>query len=378
MSSKTIGQINLKKLQSAFFLTVKIAALLYLFLVAVSLLGGSFKLLGSDFAKSLLNFTSNPILGLISGILATTLFQSSSVTTSIVVGLVAGGAIELKGAIPIIMGANLGTSVTNTIVSLGFIKQRGQFSKAIAAATVHDFFNILTVIVLFPLELYFSFMEKASVIMSNALFGTSSIAYKSPIKAVIKPVSKSIITLFKSSFPSSLGGILLIILSGALITLALYLIVKTTKSILDSNKADVLEKLLSKNQYQSIFFGIIITLAVQSSSITTSLLVPLAGSGVLSVRSILPVTVGANIGTTATAILASMTGNATGLAIALVHFLFNLFGMLIWFVHPKMREVPLKMANKLGELSQRSRSYGVSYVLVMFAILPLVFMAIFR
>ena len=362
----------------AIIIFLKVMLLLYCFLVGVSVLGGSFKFLGADFANSLLQVTSNPFIGLISGMVATTLFQSSSVTTSIVVGFVAGGALSLNGAIPMIMGANLGTSVTNTLVSLGFAKNKAQFSKAIAAATVHDFFNILTTLIIFPLEMSFGFLEKASVYLSGVLFGSSSITYSSPIKAAIKPVSKSIITFFSELFNSNIAGILLIATSALIITMTLYFIVKTTKKVIQSNKAEVIEKLLSKNAYSSVFFGVIITIAVQSSSITTSLLVPLAGSGLLSLRSILPVTVGANIGTTATALLAALAGNVSGLAIALVHFLFNICGTLVWFVHPKMREVPIKLAQKLGQLSQKRRAFGIGYVATVFFVLPLVFMVIFR
>ncbi len=121
-----------------------VISLLFVFLVGVNLLGGSSKMMGGGFAKGLLSVTSNPLLGLFSGMFATVLIQSSSVTTSLVVGLVASGALPLSGAIPMIMGANLGTSVTNTLVSLGYIKNQTHFRDAFAAATIHDFFNILT------------------------------------------------------------------------------------------------------------------------------------------------------------------------------------------------------------------------------------------
>ena len=96
--------------------TLAVVSLLFIFLVGVKTLGSSFKLLGGGFAKGLLNVTANPILGLCSGMFATVLFQSSSVTTSIIVGLVASGSLPLGGAIPMVMGANLGTSVTNSMV----------------------------------------------------------------------------------------------------------------------------------------------------------------------------------------------------------------------------------------------------------------------
>src|SRR5690606_5474619 len=136
-----------------------VVVLLYTFLIGVSTLEGSFKLMGAGFAKGLLTVTANPILGLFSGMFATVLVQSSSVTTSILVGLVASGSLSLNGAIPMVMGANLGTSVTNTLVSLGYIKSQKHFRDAFAAATVHDIFNILTVLVVLPLEIAFGFLE---------------------------------------------------------------------------------------------------------------------------------------------------------------------------------------------------------------------------
>ena len=130
-----------------------VLVLLFVFLVGISVLGGSFKMMGKDFAIGLLGVTSKPIVALFSGMLATVLVQSSSVTTSIIVGLVASGTLPMNGAIPMIMGANLGTSVTNSIVSLGYMKNQANFRIAFAAATIHDLFNFLTVLVMLPLEM---------------------------------------------------------------------------------------------------------------------------------------------------------------------------------------------------------------------------------
>ena len=137
-----------------------VIAALYLFLVGIKGLSTGIKHLGGDFANEIMSTTSNPFLALFIGILATTLFQSSSTTTSIIVGMVSGGAISLSGAIPMIMGANIGTTVTNTIVSMGHINRGNEFKRAFSASTVHDFFNILSVSILFPLEMAFGFLEK--------------------------------------------------------------------------------------------------------------------------------------------------------------------------------------------------------------------------
>ena len=161
---------------------------LYLFLVGINGLSSGIKQLGGDFAKGIMTATGDPFISLFIGILATTLFQSSSTTTSLIVGMVSGGAITLTGAIPMIMGANIGTTVTNTIVSIGHIKRGNEFKRAFAASTVHDFFNILAVLILFPLEIAFGLIEKTSTGLGTILFGSISTdeVFKSPIKAAIK------------------------------------------------------------------------------------------------------------------------------------------------------------------------------------------------
>lgn len=354
---------------------ISVLLLLFVFLIGVKVLGGSFKMMGGGFAKGLLNVTSNPLLGLFSGMFATVLIQSSSVTTSLVVGLVASGALPLGGAIPMIMGANLGTSVTNSLVSLGYLKNQKHFRDAFAAATIHDFFNILTVAVLLPIELMTGFLERSAQYLANALYGSSaSMNYKSPIKAAIKPFAGGVKT-FVTEFlglSGTTGGIVMTLIAAALIITALSLIVKIMKVLVESNKSGIIENLLSKNGYVAIGFGTLLTIAVQSSSITTSLLVPMAGAGVLTLRSILPVTIGANIGTTTTALLASLTGNVAGLAIALVHFLFNVLGMVLWYMHPKMREIPLKLCEYLANLTMKNRLNGLAYIVGVFFLIPFI------
>lgn len=97
---------------------------LYVFFVSISLLSDSFAFLGEGFARRLVETTDNPFVGSFVGILATSIVQSSSTVTSITVGFVAGGALPVTSAIPIIMiimGSNMGTSVTNAIVAAGQI-----------------------------------------------------------------------------------------------------------------------------------------------------------------------------------------------------------------------------------------------------------------
>ena len=131
---------------------ILVLAYLYVFLVSISLMGSSFKYFGIGFATKLLTMTDNPVVSLFIGLLATAIIQSSSTTTSLIVALVSGGCLTVHNAVPMVMGANIGTTVTNTIVSFFQISRREEFARAFPAAIVHDIFNVMAVMVFLPLE----------------------------------------------------------------------------------------------------------------------------------------------------------------------------------------------------------------------------------
>jgi len=167
-----------------------IIATIYVFLLSIKLLGHSFKLFGKGFAESMIQMTSNPFSGLIIGIVATSLIQSSSTTTSIVVGLVAGGALSLTNAIPIIMGANIGTTITNTLVSIGHIAKRDEFRRAFSASIIHDFFNICAVIVLLPIEINFHIIARVASFLEQGFAGAGGAKLFNPLKFILDPSIK--------------------------------------------------------------------------------------------------------------------------------------------------------------------------------------------
>ena len=139
---------------------------LYLFLIGIGGMGAAFKGEFKETAAKLLEATRSPFVGLFIGILATTIVQSSSTTTSLIVGLVAAGALDVTGAIFMVMGANVGTTVTAKIVSLGHITRKSEFRRAFAASSVHDTFNLITVAIMLPLEYSFQILEKIPTIFN--------------------------------------------------------------------------------------------------------------------------------------------------------------------------------------------------------------------
>jgi sodium-dependent phosphate cotransporter len=340
--------------------------LLYLFILSIQLMGASFKLMGKGFAETLIKTTSNPVVGLLIGILATSIIQSSSTTTSIVVGSVAGGVLTLQGAIPIIMGANIGTTITNTIVSLGHVARKQEFQRAFAAGTVHDFFNILAVIIIFPIEMSFHILEKSATVFSKAFVGVGGIKFLSPLKAITQPI----ILFVKKISPSP---ILILILALVLLFFALVRIVKTMRSLVIGKAEVFLDKYLFKNDLTAFFLAVVVTAIIQSSSITTSLIVPLVGAGLLTVRKIFPYTLGANIGTTVTAILAAfVTLNPIAITVAFAHLLFNIFGIII--IYPFMK-IPIWLAESFAKVSAQSKRNMLLFLIIyfLFYLLPLAY-----
>ena len=130
---------------------------------------------------------------------------------------------------------------------------------------------------------------------------------------------------------------------------------------------------------RAMFFGVIITILVQSSSITTSLVIPLAGAGILNLRQIFPYTLGANIGTTVTSLLASMvSGTIAPLAVALGHLSFNLLGIgLLWPIK-RVREIPIHLAEWFSNLATKNKIYPLLYLLIVFFLIPLSLISMVR
>merc|ERR1711871_416528 len=168
------------------------------------------------------------------------------------------------------------------------------------------------------------------------------------------------------------GGVCLFI-SILGLCICLYALVKTLQAMVMASSTALIKKATNINPYLAIVVGIGITILVQSSSITTSVLTPLVGLDIIKLEAMLPLTLGANIGTTGTALLASMVSDKPeSVQIALCHFFFNIFGILIWFPVPFMREIPLRGARTLGWLTRKNRAFPAVYIIMMFVIFPLI------
>ncbi|MDD1784246.1 Na/Pi symporter [Enterovibrio sp. ZSDZ35] len=349
-------------------------AMLYLLLVSVSMIGSGFKWAAGEQAKELFEFASNPVAGLMIGIVGTALIQSSSTVTAIIVGLVAGG-LPVSMAIPMVMGANVGTTVTNTLVSLGHARCKDEFRRAFTCATVHDFFNLIAVLIFLPLEMMTGFLAKISAWLVSPLSQADDLSMKSLnfIKPITKPVVNGAKSIFEI-FPGNLGGVALVLFGILMVIIAITFMGKLMKKLMVGKAREVLNGAIGRGPIHSIASGTLVTILVQSSSTTTSLVVPLVGTNVLSVRQVYPFTLGANIGTCITALLAAtaVTGpNAVfALQIAIVHLTFNVMGILVIFGIPFLRELPLKCAELLADYAVRTKLAVAGYLGVVFVAVP--------
>ncbi|NWZ35208.1 NPT2A protein, partial [Brachypodius atriceps] len=428
---------------------------LYLFVCSLDVLSSAFQLAGgSKVAGDIFKdnaILSNPVAGLVVGILVTVLVQSSSTSTSIVVSMVSSGLLEVRSAIPIIMGSNIGTSITNTIVALMQAGDRSEFKRAFAGATVHDCFNWLSVLVLLPLEVVSGYLHHVTHLVVASFNIRSGKDAPSLLKIITEPFTKLIIQLDKSVItgiatgdeslrnrslirvwcgpaspqmatvglgtppnctspgPCSTKGIEvlhnitrqkckhlftdtplpdlavgLVLLAGSLVVLCtcLILLVKLLNSLLKGQVAKAIQKVINTDLphplswltgYFAMMVGAGMTFVLQSSSVFTSAITPLIGLGVISIERAYPLTLGSNIGTTTTAILAALASPGDKLAssfqIALCHFFFNISGILLWYPLPFTR-LPIRMAKALGERTAKYRWFAVLYLITCFLLLP--------
>ena len=415
----------MKRVLSATFKTVGILISLYLFVVSLTFLSTSFRILGGRNLSSFFSSSellSNPIVGVMIGILVTVLVQSSSTSTSIIVALVSAG-VEVKHAVPMIFGSNIGTSVTNTIVSMTQVADKEAFRRAFAAATVHDMFNWLTVIVMIILEVSTGAMEWMTEQLVEHMPLNANVSNPDLLKPLTGPLTDIIVQLDKDvlmgwSFnvpkyanvtsilksncnedgspcgfllallgEEGMGlkdvwlGLILLAFSLTLLCGCLITLMKILNSLMGSQMAGLIQKTINADipacpwltGYLGMLVGAVITILVRSSSVFTSTLTPLCGAGLVSLETAYPLTLGSNIGTTTTSILAAFAAEGKylkpSIQIAMVHLFFNITGILIFYPIPFMRW-PIFLARRLGDLTAEYRWFAAMYLILSFFLLP--------
>ncbi|CAK7291368.1 sodium-dependent phosphate transport protein 2C isoform X1 [Vulpes vulpes] len=422
---------------------------LYLFICSLDILSSAFQLLSSKMAGDIFKdnvVLSNPVAGLVIGVLVTVLVQSSSTSSSIVVSMVASKLLTVQACVPIIMGVNVGTSITSTLVSMAQSGDRDEFRRAFGGSAVHSIFNWLTVLILLPLESATALLERLSALALGATSLEPGGQAPDILKVLTKPLTHLIVQLDTDMIASSASGnatngslikrwcgtrevmtsgnssdcgatisgpcpesnsstvveqlpchhlfvgteltdlaVGFILLAASLLLLCtcLVLIVKLLNSVLRGRVAQAVRKVINADfpfpfswlsGYLAILVGAGLTFVLQSSSVFTAAIVPLMGVGVISLERAYPLFLGSNIGTTTTALLAALASPAdmllSALQVALIHFFFNLAGILLWYVVPVLR-LPIPLAKRFGDLTANYRWVAIAYLLLSFLLLPL-------
>lgn len=345
-----------------------ILAAFILFLFSLDLMTSSLQHIGKNVAETILLATSNPFTGLFIGLLITAMLQSSSTTTSLVVALVASGSITLQSAIPIIMGANIGTTITSTIVSLGFISRKKEFRRAVAAGTYHDFFNLLTTIALFPLEYYYGSLSSLSEWIAGFII-TPDLKPKENTVSHIWFGFESVVDFLIQAIPSAF---FLVLLSLGLLFSSILIFRRLISNLLKARSPEVFSRFFFKSQLKSFTWGLLTTAAIRSSTITTSVVVPIVAKKIATLKQAAPFIMGANMGTTITAFIAAALNSniSSGISIAIAHFLFNFIGVILFFPIPVLRKLPIELAEGLGKLTLKYRLAGFVYILLTFFFIP--------
>lgn len=331
-------------------------------------MGESFKQTGEGAIEEIINAASNPFIGLFIGLLSTALIQSSSTSTAMIVTAVASSSIDLTTAVPMIMGANIGTTITSTIISLSYISNRGEFSRAISAAVAHDLFNISVVLVLFPLEYKYSLLTSGAEQLSSLFVGKAETSDVSPISINLFNISyltHAYLNLISNTVVNLIVSFMMLFLSIKFISKSIY------RSLIGTSETK-LKNYIFNDTIKSFTWGTLVTGAIQSSSITTSIIVPFVATNKIKLEKVVPFIIGANIGTTITAFIAVMFESNIAVNIAITHLLFNITGLLIFLPFAAMRRLLIRLSVSFGEIVAKYRVILIIYVIIIFFLVPFI------
>lgn len=355
--------------------TVQLILVIFVFLFALQWMSVGLKLLSNKAILAQMQEGINPFLGLFIGILATAILQSSSAVTTMVVGLVAAGSVGLAPATPIILGANIGTSVTCMIVALGLIGRRKEFGRGVSTAALHGLFNIFMVLVLLPLELTTQALSSNADRLATWMFNIiGDLDPTSGFHSLTIGKVTSIVSGLTASDAYPDGNPYILLLIGLLaLFFSLRMLIILFKSRMAGQVRTRMNQYLFGHPRQAFMTGLLSTAVLQSSSVTTSLMVPLSAKAKIALPRVFAYLIGTNIGTTITALVAAILLGAeseVALAIAFVHLLVNCIGALLLFPIAFLRSIPIAIATYLGKAARDNRIIPVVYLILLYFMIP--------
>lgn len=306
------------------------------------------------------------------GIMATAIVQSSSAITTLAVALVAKGDLPLTHAIPIVIGSNIGTTITPFIFSFVHSDKRGQYKRALGVAFAHNLFNVLTAILIIFFEFQFNILSHLSAWFGQATYSSLGSKQLTPIfhDDFLAPIAQYIVHFIHIKLLSATLGFI-----GMYMSIKGFVALFTHSEIKKDNS--YMNKLLFDNSYKTFFTGLLGTALVHSSSATISILQTVSSTYKLNARKTFNFILGANIGTTFTALLAGLFNTEMALELAFAHFLFNLLGAIILGSLPWFKDLNIALADRMATYFEKYRASLIIYVSLLFFVIPLLLIYIF-
>ncbi|MFC1454619.1 Na/Pi symporter [Candidatus Undinarchaeota archaeon] len=379
--------LNLSFTKSRLFKIFVIFLGIYLFVCALTGFKDSWVMLFAiggeeSMARRLIGgVVQNPFAALFAGILATSLIQSSSATVAITIAMVAAGGITISQSVPLIMGANIGTTVTSTIVSMAYAFRKAEFAKVVPATLVHDMFKFYNVAIFFVLELSFQFLSRIAASISSLMEGMPLVGgflngFPDFLDILTAPVVNPMISVIINTLGETPSAALMLgVASFILLAYGLKIMSDAVRDLTEA-QADHLLKKAFKNPKRSLLVGFSLCWILQSSSVATSLVIPFVAAGVVKLKEVYHYAMGAALGTTCDAgqIISYLKFGIIGLSVGLVHILLNFFGVIIFSFVPVLKDLPLTSAEKIGDFIVQSKRGAILFIFLVvsiFYILPL-------
>lgn len=342
------------------------------FALSLEILGFALEKSVSSYIKQLVTNVTNPFIGFCFGVLATAILQSSSTITSLAVVLVATNTITLQNAIPIVFGSNIGTTFTCLVLSFSHFDKKSEFERGMTAALLHNLFNIICAMIFFSIEFSLSGFSRISLLLGQQL----KVIMGGGFNSVVNPFTY-LITPLESAL-DKIHPIGLLIASFCLVYTSLRAIVWFFSHQLQAYESKFFDSAKESNKYKTFLSGLSSTAIVHSSSTTTAFMIPLAATKKISLNTAFNFIIGANLGTTLTALSGSLSKSETSISVAIVHVMFNFLGFIIFFYITPLNRFIQKLASSMARFFEKNRIYFVAYIVVIFFLIPFVLIYTFQ
>ena len=339
-----------------------------LFFLSLAWMNATFAHLFTRPDQNILRHLANPFVGFFVGVLSVAICQSSSSLTTALVVCVSNGLIELPQALPVVMGANIGTTCTSTLIALTYLGQKRKLRRAIKASLLHNFFNLFTALLLLTLELGFQFFER----LTHHWLGTTSMRTLTP-----PPPTHGLFSWIPNLQIAS-DSFLLSAMVVVFPFIVLWISIRWTSRMLYPF-IPIQHTRQFKSPARAFGWGLGMTAVVQSSSLTSALLVPFMAERKLKPKRAAFFLLGANLGTTLTACIgAIMYLNPVAIALALFHLLFNLIGCALFGLLKPIQRLWLLCTKKAAKYMAIYPIIGLAYTLGIFFLIPYLLVLLFK